>query len=474
VHSTVLPSSLRDVLFNFTHCFTAPSFENFVTWVCGWILCQGRHTVSGAIIAARAVGLGQCHHASIYRLASRARWSVDDLSHVLFRLLLPFLPLEISISIDDTLCRRSGPQIFGAGMHHDATRSTYGGAGGRQVAFSFGHNWVVLSVRVVMPWNPERAIGVPVLFRLYRSKKLCPKGLYKKRTELARELLRIACTWLPQGRRLRLSADQEYGCKTLLRDLPVQVEFCGGMPLNAKLFDSRVQRRHRLGRPPSMGPRTRSPSAWFEEPIGSWKRVPIRLYEKDVTLRIQTFVALWWTVRGAHPVRVVVTRDPKRRYKNRAFFCTNPNRSAEEILQQIAGRWSLETTFQAGKEHLGIDEPRNGWWRRAAGKRRPRDKAGAQPGGTKGRAAAERTVPLIFITYGIVVAWYLARGKPEKDVARARRLRPWDTQKADVCYVDMLAAIRRELWVGSISATPSPGGIRRKLTRLLPVLGAAA
>ncbi len=54
------------------------------------------------------------------------------------------------------------------GVQHDAVRSTYGRftSAGRHVALSFGHNWVVVSVWVPLPWAEDRGLAVPVLFRL--------------------------------------------------------------------------------------------------------------------------------------------------------------------------------------------------------------------------------------------------------------------------------------------------------------------
>jgi len=53
---------------------------------------------------------------------------------------LPFLPENIEAAVDDTLCHRTGPHIFGAAMHHDSATSTDGGGGGRRAGFAFGHN----------------------------------------------------------------------------------------------------------------------------------------------------------------------------------------------------------------------------------------------------------------------------------------------------------------------------------------------
>ncbi|MGH6932575.1 MAG: hypothetical protein ACREEE_09100, partial [Dongiaceae bacterium] len=73
----------------------------------------------------------------------------------------------------------------------------HGTTTGAHVSFSFGHSWVVLALWVPLPWNAERGIAVPILFRLYRPKKRCPEGKYRKRTELAAELLAILASWLP-------------------------------------------------------------------------------------------------------------------------------------------------------------------------------------------------------------------------------------------------------------------------------------
>jgi len=189
MNSTYLPSSVQSILFSFRPCFSAPSFANFLALVCGWILCPGPHTISRVIVAACAQRLAIKGHSAYYRFLSRARWSVDEVGHVLFGLLMPFLPQRIEAAVDDTLCHRTGPHVFGAGMHHDAATSTYGGAGGQRASFSFGHNWVVLSLWVPLPWNRERGMAIPVLFRLYRPKKRCPKSRYRKRTELASEML---------------------------------------------------------------------------------------------------------------------------------------------------------------------------------------------------------------------------------------------------------------------------------------------
>lgn len=473
MRSTSLPSSVRSLLFHFAPCFTAPALEGFVAFVVGWLLCQGRHTVSGALMAARSFGLWGRHHSGFYRLLSRARWSADAVGRVLFGILLPFLPDEIDVAVDDTLCHRSGPQVFGGGMHHDAARSTYGGGAGRQVFFAFGHNWVVMSVWVPFPWEPSKGLAVPVLFRLYRSKKRCPAADYRKRTELAAQMLDVLCAWLPEGRTLSLSGDREYGCRTLLSRIAEGVRFTGALPMDAALHEATV-RRNRRGRPRTKGSRLAAPRAMAAAKSTSWRKATVSIYGRQVEVLLLTFVATWFHVTGPRPLRIVITRDPRGRLADRAFFSTSATDCAEDVLLRYARRWSLEVTFGAAKQFLGLEEPRNGWWRRAHGRRRPSKKAGPESRGDRGRKAAERTVPLIFTAYGMVLAWYLAHGEPARDVALARRARPWDTEKRAPSYADMLAALRRRLWSGRISATLPLRAACAKLRFLLPALTSAA
>jgi len=475
MNSTYLPSSVQSTLFSFRPCFTAPSFENFVALTLGWILARGPHTVSRAIVAARTFGwTRRRHHATLYRFLSRARWCVDDLGAVLFRLLLPYLPKRIEAVLDDTLCHRSGPHLFGGGMHHDGSRSTYGGGTGRRKVLSFGHNWVVLSIWVAYPWNRERGVAVPVLFRLYRSPKRCPEAEYRKRTELACELLGILASWLPEDHRLDLAADSEYACCTLLRGLSPQIEFTGPMLMNAALCVPGPIPVQPMGRPRTKGLPLPSPKAIARKRSTPWQQVTATLYGREVDLLIKTWIAAWPRVLGQRPVRIVITCDPKDRWSDRVYFSTDIELSAQAILERYARRWSLEVTFRNVKQDLGLEDPRNGWWRRKGGSRRRPKKAGPEPRGNRGRHAIERTAPLIFMVHGLVIAWYFKHGNPQSDVRRARRARPWDNQKTEPAFGDMLRALRRTIWRRRLSQHPLLGVVSAKVESLLPLMEAAA
>ncbi len=464
-----LPSSVQSTLFSFDSCFTAPTFENFVSLVLGWILCTGSHTISRAFREAKLFGLTDKHHSTAYRFFSRARWDSDRVGQVLFTLLLPFLPKNIEVAVDDTLCHRSGPQVFGTGMHHDGSRSNYRG-GKKTAATDYGHNWVLLTVWVPYPWNPARGLAVALVLRLYRSKKLCqPPSEFRKKTELAAEMIRTLISWLPEGQgyRLHVTGDSAYGSRTVIRDLPQHATFVGAMVMNAALYDVKLKPYKGRGRRPTTGKRLPTPRALSRRKNLAWQRTTVCMYGRDVELLLYSFVAVWHRVRPGKAMRIVITRDPNGRYEDRAYFCTDSEWQAATIPAKYSNRWPIEVTIGQAKQVLGLEEPRNGWWRRPHGSRRPYRQAGPESNGQRGRMAVEHTVPFAFLAYGIVFVWYLHHGKPAQDTARARKSRPWDRQKMNPSYADMVTALRREFWVWRISRYPSLRGVRRKLEGLV-------
>lgn len=466
-----IPSTLRDLLSEFASCFTAPSFSNFVTLVSGWLICQGRHSISRVIQAGGGESSTK-HFSTLYRFLSRGKWSSDDLSKILFRLLLPWLTIKIEAFVDDTLCHRSGPRIFGGGMHHDASRSTYGKktSSGTIPVFSFGQNWVILAVRLPLPWDRDRGMAIPILFRLYRSKRYCPEVQYRKRTELALELVKLLESWIPAGYQLSLSGDGEYACKTLVPNLKNTTTFLGPMAKNAALYKP-ANPYSGFGRPRKRGARLCSPSELAAKKSIRWKTIIIQAYRHKVKIKIKTMSCLWYTVAGTREIRMVITRDPKGRIEERAFFSTDPNLTVREILQRISHRWLIEVSFRDAKQHLGLEDPQNGWGR---GKKRGRKLPGPQARGDRGAVATLHTLPLAFTAYAIVVLWYLQHGDQAGDVKRACLRMPWFRGKVNPSYGDMLIALRRETWAGRLSEDPGNQRQRRKfMTRICDALLAA-
>jgi hypothetical protein len=475
---TIESSSFYGILQIFASCFTAPSFQNFTTMAVGLVLCRDRHYISQAVRVCVSLGVSQ-HHSVFYRFFSRARWVPDELGKVLFLRMLRFIAGRLTLIVDDTLCRRTGPHIWGAGMHHDAVASSYGrnSGQGRHVAFAFGHSWVILAFWVPFPWNPDRGVAIPILFRIYRSKKLSPSAEYRKRTVLALELLRVLETWMADiDREVMLVGDSEYSCCTVIKHLPARFHFTGPAVMDAALFSLPPDPPEKRGRgqPRKKGDRLPTPAKILSDPAYPWIKMKVFIYGRTVDIRIKTLICQWYQVAGPRPVRIVITRDPTGRLDDRVYVCTDYNATVEQTLGVFSRRWSLEVTFYNTKQYLGLEHPQNGWGY-LPNRRRKKKKPGPQPRASKGQRAVERTVPCVLYLYGLVHLWYFEHGNPKADVARARRLAPWYLTKRTPSFADMLDALRRHLaTILEFSQDPVPDRVHVQLPGAPDPLMAAA
>jgi hypothetical protein len=439
---TPLVSSFHELLLSFAVVFTQPSFENFCTLLAGWVFCFGRRTVTGLLVAAGAV---EGKHFSVYhRFFSRAVWSFDALGHVALKLALPFVPTgpPILLAVDDTLGRKSGRHIWGAGMHHDPLRSTPA-----RPAFSFAHSWVTLAIVVKRPWTQDRYFALPFLFRLFRKKRKKrppgrPKGerkstgeataqAYQTRPQLAAEMLEIAAQWLP-GRRIRVVGDAEYSGGSVSRQLPDRVALVGRMPMNAALYAQPEPRQPGArGRPRKRGARRPSPKDLATSRRVRWTRTTAHLYGRKVKVQLKSMTALWYHSAGTRLLKIVVVRDPSGRRKDDCFFTTDVSMRPVEILETIARRWPLEVTFRDAKQLLGFEGPQS-----------------------RTRKAVERTAPLALLLYSLVVLWYAHHGHAFREQGGVKR--PWYRKKKTPSFADMLAALRQASWAEANFCDPLP------------------
>jgi hypothetical protein len=431
--TVILPNSFLRLLRAFAPCFHAPSHQNFVTLVAGWIHCLGRRTVTAVILAA---GAADGRHISVYhRFFSRGRWSLDALGRVLFELAVSWLPdaAPLVVIVDDTLCRKGGKAISGATMHHDPLRSTR-----RKPFFSFGHVWVVLALWVPLPLGEQRGFALPILFRLYRSSKGGGRADGPARRtrgrraqnaqathdatprptklELARELVGIVASWA-DARPVRVVADSLYAGRMMLEDRPAQVDVISRLRMDAALWTVPAKRRPgQRGRPRRRGVRLPTPAA-LAAACRRWQTLTVSLYGRTVTTQVFVCRALWYVALRDQPVRVVIVRDPSGRRADEAFFCTDLTLDTAIILETYARRWTLEVTFHDAKQFLGFEDPQQ-----------------------QSTQAVRRTAPLAGLVYGLVLLWYADRrlaGEPDRWVER-----PWYPAKATASFDDMLTALR--------------------------------
>lgn len=451
--------SLAGFLRQLRAAFTAPGFRNAVAIIIGAICTVGARTVTGIIRAMPAVDRLR-HHSVFHRFFSAARWCSDRLGTlVLEHVVLPLIPPgRVVLVVDDTLCRHTGPQIFGAGMHHDPLAG--------RTAFAFGSNFVVLGVHVPLAWT-RSGVTLPVFFRLYRSKRTCPETEYRTRTQLALELLSTARAAIPAARPVTVVGDREYAVSTVVQGRPSGVNVAGMVHPRLWCFDTEFT-PNTSGRPRVRGKKLAPPVQWADEKRLAWDEVAVRAYGKSLRMRVKSRLVFAPTLAGRAAVRVVLTRDPRGIWKDAVMATTDTSVTPADLVEQVALRWGLENAFRECKQRLAIESTQNGWGRRPKGKRRSRRQAGPSALGNKGQRAAERTVPFLMTIYTLVVVWFAQTADVGAELARAQALSPWDRQKRTITFSDMLSACRRELVAARLSSSPHKQWTREKALAALP------
>ena len=166
-----LTPSFAPVLLHFAPVFTAPTFRTFVQIVTRWILSQRHRYITEVIFSGGNVGNG--HWSRFHRFFSHPFWDIDALSMFLAKLVVTILAPRATLlwAVDDTLCRKRGLTLYGAGMHYDPLIQSH------KSLVSLEHDWVVLCLLVVNPfWAPTKVFALPVDVRLYRNRQ----GLTRK------------------------------------------------------------------------------------------------------------------------------------------------------------------------------------------------------------------------------------------------------------------------------------------------------
>lgn len=334
-------ASFATLLQSFSPCFTAPSYESFVTLMSGWVLNLRRHTVTETVRAAGAVGTK--HISSYHRFFSKGRWATDAMGLVLVRAIDARLDREAPLvaPVDDTLGRHTGKAIAAASMHRDPLLST-----GRRLFFHWGHVWVVLSLNFPMF---GKTWALPVLFRLYRSKKRCKadEKPYRKTTELARELVELLAKTLPH-RRIVVLGDSAYTNSSLIKTRPCNVSLIGRSRLDAALYAPAPKpRRGQMGRPRVRGGKLPSPGVQATNKNARWRRTEVAVYGKTVLVRVLVIDALWYVAAGSELMRLVVVRDFPGHERDDVFVSTDATLSAKEIIERFSERWPLEISHSS-------------------------------------------------------------------------------------------------------------------------------
>ena len=423
-----LTPSVLTLLQQFAPVFTTPTFTTFVQIVTGWIFSQRRLFITEIIFAGGNVGDG--HWSRFHRFFSHAAWDLDAFALRLAKLVVSILAPGATLlwAVDDTLCRRRGLTLYGAGMHYDPLISSR-----KKTLVSWGHDWVVLCIVIVHPfWAPTKVFALPVATRLYRNHQGLTKAKkgqakakkpkadpnHRTRPELAVELIKLAASWFPDDT-IIVTGDSAYGGKSVLGQLPKNVHLISHVHPKGALYEPAPQPEPNTktkGRPRKKGARLPGMAAWAEDPDQPWTELEFQQFGLHATLAVKTIQALYYKSGNDRLLRIVLVRDKKGGRPDQMFYCTQLDWDARQILSTYACRWAIECTFENCKQLMGLGEQAN---------RVPK--------------AIERTAPMAFFLSSVVVVWFHQVG--HKFVRFP--FRPWYRRKQEPSFADMLTTLRR-------------------------------
>jgi DDE superfamily endonuclease len=431
-----LPASLMGLLAALRPCFTAPSFRTFCGLAAGLAGQVQRRTVCGMLLGA---GLSRCWpHDRAHYFFARARWDAGELGLAAARLIVALLvpPDEaVTVAVDDSVFRRCGRKVHGAGWQYDGSAPSKG-------KLSFGNCFVTAGIVVTLPFC-SRPVCLPVLARLNiparkpRGRKHVPQPGSK--VTQAAELVTMLAGAFP-GRAVHVVADAYYHGSPV-KDLPAGVTWTCRLMASAVLYDLPPQRLPGTrGRPRVRGQRLGKPKDLAA--AADWETARVRAYGQDKRIQLAEVTCLWYGCLRARTVRVIISRDDD---GDLALVTTDLRTPAAALIERYAARWSIEQAFYDVRNVLGGGQARN-----------------------RVRAAVERTVPFAMLIHTLIIIWYARHGRHGSDIARRRAAQPWYAAKTEPAFEDMLTSLRRVMITARISAgsraTPTPQQIQDVLT----------
>jgi hypothetical protein len=405
----------------FAALFTQPSWLNAMALATGALLCLNRRTVCAAL---RAVdGASDKGFSRFHRFLSRGVWSGLQGSRILLGLLVKaFVPdgEPVVVGVDDSIERRRGAMIRDKGIYRDPVRSSRG-----FFVKVEGLRWLSFQV-LAKPGFAKRIWGLPFLTVLCPSERADAKRQRPHRTVPEKALwgMRLMARWLPH-RRLVMVGDGAFASLAVFRTLNDRAVCVARCRMDARFFNPPPRQNGQKGRSRILGTRQLTPKTRAVRKATKWARMTIPGWRAkdgatDREIDVATGTALWNSHGITLPVRWVLTRDPAGRAETRAVICSDPQRTAAEILTWYAMRWAVEVTFAETQRHLGIETQRQ--W---------------------SDLAIRRTTPPLLGLFSLVTLWACERA------AQTGKLpvlgAAWD-KNPDPTFADCLAAVRRILW----------------------------
>jgi hypothetical protein len=193
------------------------------------------------------------------------------------------------------------------------------------------------------------------------------------------------------------------------------------------------------GRKPVKGKRIMLLKEQVNLPESEWSTETVRWYGGvNKTVRYRTGCHLWYKA-GCKPlpVRWVLVINPDNPSRPEAFFSTDTELEAKQIIGWFILRWNIEVTFEEVRAHLGVETQRQ-WSDRAIG----------------------RTTPILMGLYSVacLIGLRLINTPFWRPTATA-----WYCKDGKATFSDVIAAVRRSIWASRYFSDSAKGGEATKL-----------
>jgi hypothetical protein len=247
--------------------------------------------------------------------------------------------------------------------------------------------------------------------------------------------------WFPD-RQLLVSGDSAYGGASVRQKLPAPVDLISHVHPKGALYEpAGPPAPGQRGRRPKKGRRLAGMKEWADDSALPWQTLVFDQFGLHATLHVKTRRALYYTAGKDRLLTIVLVRDVLGRRPDQMFYCTRLDWTARQILSTYAARWSIEVTFENGKQRLGLEDPAN-----------------------RKEKAVRRTAPMALVLYSLVVLWFHREGYRHVQFPD----RPWYRRKREPSFADLLTTLRRESWRENIRGLPWPSRLVEK--HLAPIL----
>lgn len=244
------------------------------------------------------------------------------------------------------------------------------------------------------------------------------------------------------SRQILVLADNGFANRKVIARLPKNMSLLGRGVMDARIYGRPNPRAPgKRGRTALMGRLLPSPQQRADNPSASWQEIEANVYGRVVTLKVQVFDAIWRKSGEGGLLRFVLVRDWPGHKRDDVLISTDVTLTAQVIIERYCRRWpsgqhqarpygwATVETFHWCKAKLGLEDPQN-----------------------RTEPAVQRTAPMAFWSYSLIVTWYITVGVHGRFGAPPPR--PWYVSNKTPAFSDMLAALRRASWTLRLGGAP--------------------